>query len=179
MAIITHSNTIETPLQHWRTALGNDYTCYRNHVYRLFNYCIAQQTLTTEEREAVAIASVFHSIAIWLDDTSDYTELSAQRANNYLVREGKGHLSALVRQMIKEHHKITTYTGQHEHLVELFRKADWMDNSVNLLTFDIKKETLKAIKTAFPYKGFHLRLGKQTFKQWSKRPFTAVPVFKW
>jgi len=178
MTIITHSTTIETLLQQWRTALGNDYTCYRNHVYRLFNYCNAQRILTTEEKEAVTIASAFNSIAIWLDGTSYYTALSAQRANNYLVREGKGHLSAQVRQMIKEHHKITPYTGQYAHLVELFRKADWMDNSINLLSFDTNKETLKAIKAAFPYKGLHLRIGKQAFKRWSKKPFTAVPALK-
>ena len=112
MAVTTHIETLETLLQQWRPSLGEDYTAYRNHVYRVINHCIIYAkkndiTLSHGDIEIIAIAGAFHDIGIWLDHTFDYLKPSLQRANNYLVREGKNQWVELVSNMITEHHKIT------------------------------------------------------------------------
>lgn len=184
MAITTHIATLETLLQQWQSDLGQDYIAYRNHVYRVINHCIVyaekhEIPLSHDTLEIIAIAAAFHDVGIWLDNTFDYLQPSAQRANNYLVREGKGDWVETVTDMINEHHKITTFSSNKKDLVEMFRQADWVDVSMGALCFQIPWSNIREIRQVFPYEGFHKKLVRLTLTHTLKTPLKPLPMFKW
>jgi len=184
MAITTHIATLETLLQQWRPSLGQDYITYRNHVYRVINHCIVYAEkndipLSHDTLEIIAIAAAFHDIGIWLDNTFDYLQPSAQRANNYLVQEGKGGWIETVTNMINEHHKVTSFSSNKKDLVEMFRQADWVDVSMGTLCFQIPWVNIREIRKVFPYEGFHRKLIQLTFAHSLKAPLNPLPMFKW
>ena len=184
MTITTHIATLETLLQQWRPNLGRDYIAYRNHVYRVINHCIVYAekndiTLSQETLEIIAIAAAFHDIGIWLDNTFDYIQPSAQRANNYLVREGKGDWIEIVTNMINEHHKVTSFNTDKKDPIEMFRQADWVDVSMGMLCFQIPWSNIREIRKVFPYEGFHRRLIQLTLAHSLKSPLNPLPMFKW
>lgn len=194
MAVTTHIDTLEILLQQWRPSLGQDYTPYRNHVYRIINHCIIYAekndiTLSHNDIEIIAIAGAFHDIGIWLDDTFDYLKPSVQRVNNYLVREGKSQWVALISDMITEHHKITTYSSnasnakyksdKNDLFIEMFRQADWVDVSMTTLNFSMSRSAICEVRKVFPYAGFHKRLIQLTLARALKAPLNPLPMFKW
>ena len=182
--ITTHIATLETLLQQWRPHFGQDYIVYRNHVYRIINHCIVYAekndiTLSHDTLEIIAIAAAFHDIGIWLDNTFDYLQPSVQRANNYLVREGKADWVEIVTSMINEHHKVTPFSSDKKNLVEMFRQADWVDVSIGTLCFQIPRANIREIRKVFPYEGFHKRLIQLTLVHSLKTPLNPLPMFKW
>lgn len=179
MQIIQHHPLIEQLFLQWQPALGRDYTAYRNHVYRVLNHCNALRPLSQRERDQVAIAAAFHDVAIWLDHTFDYIGPSVRHANNFLVREGKSQWIDPVRAMIEQHHKITAYDGPHADLAELFRRADWIDVSMGLARLGISFNTVRIIRAAFPYAGFHRRLIRLSAGNIVRHPLRPLPMFRW
>lgn len=184
MAVTTHIATLETLLQQWQPNLQKDYITYRNHVYRVINHCIAYAEhhdipLCHNDIELIAIAAAFHDIGIWLDNTFDYLRPSAQRANNYLVREGKGDWVETVTGMINEHHKVTSFSSNKANFIEMFRQADWIDVTMGTLCFQVPRSKVREIRQVFPYQGFHHRLVQLTLSHTLKAPFNPLPMFKW
>jgi hypothetical protein len=57
--------TLDTILQAHATALGRDFTAYRNHAYRVANFCLALAPDRAMQIEKVAIAAAFHDLGIW------------------------------------------------------------------------------------------------------------------
>jgi hypothetical protein len=55
--------TLDTILQGHAAALGRDFTAYRNHAYRVANFCLAPDRAMQIEK--VAIAAAFHDLGIW------------------------------------------------------------------------------------------------------------------
>lgn len=178
MDLIQNHSLLDTLLRQWHPQLGKDFERYRNHCYRVVNHCVRLSPLNKEQFEQVIIAACFHDVGIWLDNTFDYLKPSQHRANNYLVREGKSQWSEAVCRMILEHHKITAYTGNHQLLVETFRKADWIDVSMGFLTFSLNKKEINTIRKAFPYLGFHKMLTTLTTKNMLHHPLNPLPMFK-
>lgn len=197
MDILRNHRIIDTLFQQWQPYMGDNYLPYRNHVLRIVNYARALSPLDKDSLEQVIIAACFHDVELWLSDTWDYLKPSAQRANNYLVREGKSQWSDAVVEMIQHHHKITRYSRSNgkpgnvdknggfeknsdvEKLVELFRKADWIDVSLGQLRFGLPKTTLKEIRKAFPQEGFPQALAKEMIKNCLKNPLKPLPMFHW
>ena len=179
MNLITHHPVVESLLNNWREALGKDFQAYQNHVYRVINYCAAQQTLEERQLEQVAIAACFHDVGIWLDHTFDYLGPSCQRANNYLVREGKSHWIDAVCGMILEHHKVTAYQGKEADIINVFRKADWIDVSMGTLRFGVAGRDIRAVRQAFPYVGFHRMLVQLSARNLIRHPLRPLPMFHW
>lgn len=189
MDILRNHRIIDTLFQQWQPYMGDNYLPYRNHVLRIVNYARALSPLDKDSLEQVIIAACFHDVELWLSDTWDYLNPSAQRANNYLVREGKSQWSNAVVEMIHHHHKITRYSGDvkkpngcessGKELVELFRKADWIDVSLGQLRFGLEKTTLKEIRKAFPQEGFPQALAKEMIKNCLKNPLKPLPMFHW
>jgi hypothetical protein len=68
--------------------------------------------------------------------------------------------------------------GDHEKTVEVFRKADWIDVSLGLLTYGYDKQKIKAMRRRFPNAGFHWFLIKQSVQNLWKHPLNPLPVFK-
>ncbi|MBY0419362.1 MAG: hypothetical protein K2W88_15030, partial [Pararheinheimera sp.] len=75
------------------------------------------------------------------------------------------------------HHKVTACDDNK--LAEAFRKADWTDVSLGLLSFGLDKALLRALYQAFPTAGFHWRLVQLSATHFVKHPLKPLPMFKW
>lgn len=168
---------IEALMEPHKPALGKDYERYRNHVLRVFLNC---QLLDHAEdnQEKYAIAAVYHDIGIWTDHTFNYLEPSIAEAKKYLAGTGRSDWNDEIATMIYWHHKIKPYKGDFETTAETFRKADWIDVSLGLLSYGGDKKTMAMYRGQFPNKGFHFFLVKQAAKNFLKHPLNPIPVFK-
>ena len=170
-------STTENLLLPFKSALGTDYEKYRNHVLRVLLNCIILDHIPANQ-ERYAIAAVYHDIGIWTDHTFDYLHPSILQAEKYLSENGKQELIPQISAMIYWHHKIKPYQGEYEQTVEVFRKADWIDVSLGLLSYGGEKKMMASYRSQFPNRGFHFFLVKQAFKNFLKHPFNPIPVFK-
>lgn len=168
---------IEQILREHSAFLKKDIDKYRNHVYRV--YAICQLTDPNPDNyERYALASVFHDIGIWTNNTFDYLEPSVALARAYLESINRHDLTGEISLMIDMHHKMSTYTGTYATTVETFRKADWTDLSKGLIRYGISKKKLKAVRKQFPGKGFHWFLVKKTISNFFSHPLRPLPMFK-
>ncbi|MEN8129652.1 MAG: HD domain-containing protein [Pseudomonadota bacterium] len=170
---------VEALLSPWRSALGEDFDGYRNHVYRVVHFCAAMSPLRPEEREKVLIAACFHDLGIWAKHTFDYLGPSVDLAGNYLARLGKEEWTHEIALMILYHHKLTSYRDNAFPLVELFRKADWIDVLRGRLDFGLRPEVIEGVLAAFPNAGFHRFLIRSVKARFKRHPFSPLPMFRW
>ena len=168
---------IEDLMQKFKPAIGADYEKYKNHVYRVFSNCLLIDSDKNNE-EKYAIAAVFHDIGIWTDHTINYLNPSVEQAKIYLTETGKQDWINEISLMIYWHHKMSKYKGEHEKIAETFRKADWIDVSLGLVSFGFDKKKIKAARRRLPNRGFHLFLIKQIIKNFFKHPLNPLPMFK-
>lgn len=168
---------IEYLLEKYRSAIGDDLGKYRNHVYRVFLNCLLIDGEKANE-EKYAIAAVFHDIGIWTDHTIDYLEPSIDQAKKYLTESGKQEWTDEISLMIDWHHKTSRYKGEHEQTVENFRKSDWIDVSLAILTFGFDKHKINETRKKLPDLGFHLFLIGKLTKNFFKHPLNPLPMFR-
>jgi hypothetical protein len=171
------NETIELLMHAFKPVLGADYDKYKNHVYRVFLNCLLMDNEKNNE-EKYAIATVFHDIGIWTNSTFDYLDSSIEQVKIYLTETGKQDWIAEISLMIYWHHKMSKYEGSHNIIVETFRKADWIDLSLGLLTYGFNRQNIKANRKEFPNLGFHIFLIKETLKNVFKHPFNPLPMYK-
>lgn len=176
--MIKFSETIESVIKPYQGLLGKDFVGYRNHLYRLVNLCDAIKTLTDTEFEKIAIASVFHDLAIWTDHTADYVGPSEQLAKNYLNSIDFPEWEEDVCKIIREHHKVTA-CDPNLSLAEVFRRADWIDVTLGFRTFGVPRKQINWILREFPDAGFHPFLAQFIRSQAFKHPFNPLPMLKW
>jgi hypothetical protein len=160
-------------------ALGDDFTAYRNHTYRVVNLHAALAPCADAALEKVALAAAFHDLGIWTAHTFDYLAPSITLACDHLECAGHGDWRDTVAGMINEHHKIRRYQGANETFIEPFRRADWIDVSLGVLRFGLPRKQLREIMTRWPNAGFHHRLAQLTFKRLRTNPLSPIPVLKW
>ncbi|HEX4871904.1 MAG TPA: HD domain-containing protein [Nevskiaceae bacterium] len=165
----------------WREALGEDYAAYRNHVCRLLHFCeaLAPAPLSEEDRRRLMIAGVYHDLGIWSDGTVDYLPPSRTRAEQHLQAEGRGAWIEEVGLMIDEHHRLRRARAPAYPLVEVFRQADLIDVSLGLIRFGLPRETVRAVRRAFPNAGFHRRLMRLAGVWFRAHPLSPPPFLKW
>lgn len=174
---IAHQHpTIEALFASYSTVLGNDTEKYKNHVYRIFNYALYLSE--NEDIEKYAIAAFFHDVGIWTNNTFDYLQPSIELSRKYLIQIQKESWSNEIALMIDNHHKTTSYKGNYEATVDIFRKSDWIDVSLGLLRFEIPTTFIKLVEKQFSYKGFHFFLTKLFAKNLFKHPLKPLPMFK-
>jgi HD domain len=171
------NETIELLMHQFKPVLGADYDKYKNHVYRVFLNCLLMDNEKQNE-EKYAIATVFHDIGIWTNSTFDYLDYSVEQVKIYLTEKDKQDWTDEIIQMIYWHHKMSKYEGAHEKIVETFRKADWIDLSLGLLTYGFDKRIIKANRSKFPNLGFHILLIRETVKNFFKHPLNPLPMYK-
>jgi hypothetical protein len=63
---------IDDILDRHQDVIGSDLSGYRNHVYRMINFCFAQGEFDDETRDKLILAGCFHDIGIWTGNTFDY-----------------------------------------------------------------------------------------------------------
>jgi hypothetical protein len=176
--MITHIELLETLLQRYLQVLGADYRGYRNHVYRVLNFCSLVMPLDASQLEKLAIAGAFHDLGIWTDKTFDYLDPSERLALTFLEETGRHAWSEEVMAMIHHHHKITPVQGDAPALVEAFRKGDWIDVTHGLFAYGVSRKQRKEVFAQFPDAGFHRRLLQLSFKRLLTHPLSPLPMMK-
>ena len=168
-------------LENTKNDLGRDFTAYRNHCYRVLNFCLALGDAEHDDEilQKVSIAVAFHDLGIWTDKTFDYLEPSKKLVQNYLEKNNLSGWKAEIRMMIEFHHKMTPYTGLPNWLVEPFRKADWIDVSLGWLKFGLSDDFVTEVRGTFPNAGFHKRLTELTWQQFKQTPRRPLPMMRW
>jgi hypothetical protein len=175
--LLTRLPLLDEILEQHAAQLGADAVAYRNHAYRVANFCSA--LAPAESRHAISIAAAFHDIGIWTDGTFDYLEPSRRRAQDWLMSSDHRALFGLVDAMICRHHKVTRYRGTEGPLVELFRLADRVDVSAGLMTARIPQWFLSEVFEQFPNAGFHRNLLRLTCRRFMRHPLSPLPMMQW
>lgn len=176
--MITHIELLEALFERYRPALGVDYQAYRNHVYRMINFCALVLPLDSLQQEKLAIAGAFHDLGIWTDKTFDYLGPSEQLAAEFLEQNARPHWREEVLAMIHHHHKITAVPDKTPALVEAFRKADWIDVTHGVLAYGVTRQQRRAIFAQFPDQGFHWRLLQLSLKRLLTHPWNPLPMMR-
>ncbi|CUR34532.1 hypothetical protein [Planktothrix tepida] len=60
MQIETSIPLLENILEPWKPIIGSQYQPYKNHVYRVVNFCFLLHQSTPDDREKFIIAGCFH-----------------------------------------------------------------------------------------------------------------------
>jgi hypothetical protein len=176
--LLTQIEPLDELLQHHVQALGKDFTPYRNHTYRVINFCAALTGNNPESLQKMAIAAVFHDLGIWTHGTFDYLSPSMKLAQDHLMQKGNVAWVPEIDAMILEHHKITRYKANPEWLVESFRKADWVDVSMGIITFGLRRDFLQEVFSTFPKAGFHMRLVQLSLRRLLTHPWSPLPMMR-
>lgn len=188
LKIETYIPYLEELLTPWKEIIGDDYPGYKNHVYRMVQFCWAlkqtrREALTKDDKKKIMIAAAFHDIGIWVGNTLDYIDPSIPPAIRYLDSQGLNGWKQEVELMISEHHKLSPYTDaqldqQKIDIVELFRQGDIIDFSLGMVKFELPKNYIKAMKIAIPNKGFHLGLLMKGTRWFIRHPLNPAPMMK-
>lgn len=165
-------------LENWRVPLGGDFAAYKNHCYRVLNFCLAFCDERAETMSKSSIAVAFHDLGIWANNTYDYLGPSKQLAREYLAKTNQGAWSEEIEAMIEQHHKLRKYKTHPNWLVEPFRKADWIDVSRGRLKFGLPSAFIAETLTRFPNAGFHKRLIVLTMQRLKTHPFSPLPMMR-
>lgn len=171
---------IEFILDQYRAELGAQYVPYRNHVYRVYNLAVhlSQRPLTAGEHDSLAIAAAFHDLGIWTSGSLNYLEESVRLAAGFLrdfhLEDREEEIGAIIRY----HHKLTAYRGAWCELVNLFRKADWIDVSWGLKAFGASRMFLVGLYGEFPGAGFHAWLARRMARHALRYPWKPLPMLK-
>jgi hypothetical protein len=187
-AIIENHDIVERIFLPWRLRLGPSYDPYKGHVYRVLNYScgliahhgtdVSGYGSGKDAQARLAIAAAFHDAGIWLDETMNYLDPSVAHAENFLKERGSTDWLPEVTTMIDQHHKLTAYRGDHEPLVETFRRADLVDLSMGTIRFGLPGRFVREVHAAFPYRGFHAIVVKGVVGWALRHPRNPVPMMK-
>lgn len=179
MAIVKSIPVLDQLLEARTDLFGADLVPYRNHNYRVANFCIELAGgVSDEQLQKIGIACAFHDIAVWTHKTLDYLEPSRAFASQYLAEIGKTEWAPEVEAMVMEHHKIRSAGASAGPLVEPFRKADWIDVSLGLLKFGLPSAFVSDVRTTFPNAGFHKVLMRATGRQLRSDPLHPMPMMR-
>jgi len=179
LKVCKHIPLLDDILESRIVSLGADFTVYRNHCYRVANFCPALSDVSVVDPDKISIAAAIHDLGIWTHNTFDYLGPSCMLAREYLVKINRVAWTDEVEATIIFHHKITPYTQNPAWIVEPFRKADWIDVMRGWLTIGLPRDFVDEVLSAFPNAGFHKRLVELTMQRMSKHPFSPLPMMKW
>lgn len=163
--VYTDHPVLDPVLKRHEQELGDDYTAYRNHCLRVMSF--ARHHLVQPDDRTVALlayAAAYHDLALWTDATLDYIEPSVavmkrDRAAIGIDSEDYFPMTAeelsAVSEMIRQHHKVTTWQGPNEELVNAFRRGDWTDASYGVVRHGLPPSYVQAAYIVVPEAGFH------------------------
>jgi hypothetical protein len=162
--------------------LGADFEGYRNHAYRVANFCLALTSTSPaagdgERIAKIALAAAFHDLGIWTDATFDYLPPSIRLARAYLAETGRSEWAPDISEMVLQHHKLTPFRGPCV-LVEPFRRADLIDVSHGLASFGLGREFLTEVFAQWPDSRFHERLVRLFLARLARYPWNPLPMVR-
>lgn len=170
---------LEEILDKWKIEIGNDYIGYKNHVYRMINFCFALHNFKTEEREKIIIAGCFHDLGIWAGNTFDYLPPSITLAKDYLQQNNLEQWIPEIEIMIDMHHELRKNHDERYPMIEIFRQGDLVDFSLGIVKCGLPKTYIKNVKNQFPNAGFHKRLVRLAGGWFCRHPLNPLPILKW
>jgi len=179
MAIEERIPLLEEILGKWKNVIGNDYTGYKNHVYRMIHFCFTLHKCTDTQRKKIIIAGGFHDLGIWTNSTVDYLPPSIALVKEYLKQNNLEPWIAEIELMIDMHHKFRKYQDDRYPLVEVFRRGDLVDFSLGIVKWGLPKSYIQNVKDQFPNAGFHKRLVQLAGGWFSRHPLSPPPFMKW
>lgn len=159
--------------------LGRDFDGYRNHTYRVFSLCVALHGGAEDDLEKIAVAAAFHDLGIWTAGTFDYLVPSVHLAEAHLARTAHPEWIPDVTQMILQHHKVFATAAGRDSLVEIFRRADWIDVSRGTLRLGVPRAFVRELYSIWPGSGFHRRLVQLSWQRWRTHPLSPLPMVRW
>jgi hypothetical protein len=177
--LLERLDPLDRVLETHAVELGGDFTAYRNHAYRVVNFCCALAPCADATLEKIALAAAFHDLGIWTAHTFDYLAPSIHLACAHLACAGHADLRDNIAGMIREHHKVRSFRGAGAELIEPFRRADWIDVSLGALSFGLPRARIREIRAKWPNAGFHQRLAQLTLKRLRTHPLSPIPALKW
>lgn len=163
----------------YKDIIGTDYKGYRNHVYRMVNFCFAFQDFSADERQKIVIAGCFHDIGIWTKKTFDYLPPSIESAAGYLEQNKLVSWIPEVEFMIDQHHRLRKLSDNSHRLAEVFRKGDLVDFSLGIVKCGLSPSLVCEVKNRFPNSGFHKKLVRLAGSWFCRHPLDPIPVLKW
>lgn len=178
MKIHEHAPVLDAILENWRVPLGGDFAAYRNHCYRVLNFCLGFCGVGAETMSKVSIAVAFHDLGIWANNTYDYIGPSKQLVREHLAKTNQSAWAEEIEAMVEQHHKLRKYHPNPIWLVEPFRKADLVDLLRGKLPFGLPSAFVKEILFKFPNAGFHKRLITLTKQRLKTHPFSPLPMLR-
>jgi hypothetical protein len=170
---------LESILGDRKEVIGGDFDPYKNHVYRVLNFCFAFHECASHDKEKLIIAGCFHDLGMWPGGVVDYLAPSVELVKSYLKETGREEWSPEIESMIDLHHKITTVKDCAYPLVEVFRKGDWVDASMGMRRFGLPKDAVLKVQDAFPNLGFHKNLLRLAAKELFTYRRNPLPMMKW
>jgi hypothetical protein len=176
--LLTELGALDEVLQAHAAELGDDFTGYRNHTYRVVNLCVALSSGGPTTIDKIVVAAAFHDLGIWTDGTFDYLAPSVRLAGAHLMETGRSDWLPEVTAMIAKHHKISRDRRDPHPLVEAFRRADWVDVSMGAIRFGLGRAFLREIAAAWPSAGFHRRLVQLSLQRWRTHPLSPFPMLR-
>ena len=179
MPEIVDSHPVIAEILEARSALlGKARVPYEGHVFRVYNFCRALHGGGAAADDAIAVASAFHDLAVFPDGNLDYLAPSVAMMREWSAASGRSALTPEATLMIDMHHKLSRYTGEHQELVEPFRKADMVDVALGMIRFGLPKEFVRDVRARFPNVGFHGTLVSVIGRWIVSHPTNPLPVFK-
>lgn len=176
--LLTSVPLVDSVLAQYASALGHDFSAYRNHVYRIVNLCVVIAGGSHTDLEKIAITAVFHDLGIWTDHTFDYLAPSISLARRYLLSHSQADWIPEVEAMIAGHHKITRAHADPSSLIEVFRRADWIDVTRGLRRFGVAPSFIASLFTQWPSARFHWRLVELAADRFRRHPLTPLPMVR-
>ncbi len=179
MDLITAIDSVEKIIGDHRKFMGDQFMPYKNHVYRVINFCFMFHDPTRDDAEKVAIATAFHDLGMWPGDKIDYLDPSIRLAQEYLRSTGHADWIEEISLMIEYHHRFRRCPGHFPTLVEVMRKGDWVDATMGIRRFGLPRGQVKRVQNEIENLGFHDNLVRIAMKEFWKRPFNPLPMMKW
>ncbi|MGB0413187.1 MAG: HD domain-containing protein [Coraliomargarita sp.] len=177
--IVTKIEHVEEIIGSHEEHMGDQFLPYKNHVYRVLNFCFMFGEPSSEEIDKLAIGAAFHDLGMWPGDQIDYLDPSIELARDYLRRTKRENWIEEISLMIEFHHRFRKCPKRFPHLVEIFRKGDWVDATKGLRRFGLAKSGVRRVQDEIENLGFHANLIRIAKKEFWKRPFKPLPMMKW
>ncbi len=169
---------IEEPLSAFREVAGPHFDAVRNHIYRMYYFTLELVDDPDGAHLPTAIAGVYHDIGVFTTGGMDYIDPSVTLAKDYLDDQRRLDLFPLISEMIRFHHKLTPYHGDHGKLVEAFRRADLADLSMGYLGSGVSRKLIRAAYKKYPPCGFHSLIYGKVLRWGMSNPFRPLPMMK-
>jgi hypothetical protein len=178
--VLTDLPLLDELLDPHREGLGVGYWGYRAHCYRMVNWARFLTAPSPFREEKLAIMTVLHDLPFFLTGDLDYLGKACELATDYLKEVGREEWTDEMLLMINNHHKMRSYVGPYEPLVEACRKADWIDVTFTKLRFGIPRRLVVEVRARFPMNEAYKAVAMPNIAKYASTHLSRpLPMMRW